>query len=48
MTHGMIKRLQVFSLTLIETLLPSSPGHQFIHKQVKRIPKYDLRTFTRC
>jgi len=48
MTHDMIKRLRVFSLTLIEILLPFSPGHQFIHNEVKRISKYDLRTLTRC
>jgi hypothetical protein len=34
----MINRLRVFSLTLTEILLPSSPGHQFIHNEVKRMP----------
>jgi len=48
MTYDMIKRLRVFSLTRIEILLPSSPGHQFIHNEVERIPKYDLRTLTKC
>jgi len=47
LTHGMIKRLRVFSLTLIEILLPSSPGHQFIHNEVRRISKYYLSTLTR-
>lgn len=48
MTHGMNKGPWVFSLILIEILLPSSPGHQCIHNEVNRISKYDLRTFTKC
>ena len=36
-------RLSVFLLTLIEILLPSSPRHQFIYNEVRRISKYGLR-----
>ena len=42
------ERLWVVSLTLIEILLPSAARHQFIHNEVKRIPKYDLRKITKC
>ena len=42
------ERLRVFSLTFIETLLPSTLRPQLIHNEVKRISKHDLRKFTKC
>ena len=41
-------RLWVSSLTLTEILLPSSPRRQYIHSEVERISKYDLRRVKKC
>ena len=41
------ERLCVFSLTLTEILLPSSPRHQFIHNEDKRYQN-DLRKVKKC